>query len=341
MKRFLAVLLSALSICAAAQEIPRSPNAPEDKPVPLTKNQVVAYEAAIAPYVAQARSTYPGAKARFLAGLPAGYIFAVTTRLHGDNGTFEQVFVTVREIKGGMIQGILASHINVVQGYREGDSYAFPEAELLDWVIVDRDGSEEGNVVGKFLDTYHADGTAAVQNTADMLKNAEATGAALFAAIQAKNFARPEDIKNFEALQRAIDRQKCKDTAISWAILPDRARGTEIFGISSAASDDQVVIGRHFKASVVDGAADLSTLAASTKGCLILKIPPGGGGRPGAKLVGAYTTELISTTPTEFHVLESKLHRIALFVSAGGEVWEVNNGSIRSADELKEHLPGT
>jgi hypothetical protein len=28
------------------------------------------------------------------------------------------------------------------------------EAELLDWLITKPDGSEEGNVVGKFLDTY-------------------------------------------------------------------------------------------------------------------------------------------------------------------------------------------
>jgi hypothetical protein len=35
-----------------------------------------------------------------------------------------------------------------------GDRYATAETELLDWLITKPDGTEEGNVVGKFLDTY-------------------------------------------------------------------------------------------------------------------------------------------------------------------------------------------
>jgi hypothetical protein len=41
-----------------------------------------------------------------------------------------------------------------------------------------------------------------------------------------------------------------------------------------------------------------------------------------------FTTEVISTTPTEFHVLESKLHGIVLFVGAGGHAWEVKEGDV-------------
>jgi hypothetical protein len=42
----------------------------------------------------------------------------------------------------------------VVRGYRLRDQHAVAEAELLDWLITKPDGSEEGNVVGKFVDTY-------------------------------------------------------------------------------------------------------------------------------------------------------------------------------------------
>ena len=35
-----------------------------------------------------------------------------------------------------------------------GDPYTFPEGELVDWLITHPDGSEEGNVVGKFLDEW-------------------------------------------------------------------------------------------------------------------------------------------------------------------------------------------
>ncbi len=37
---------------------------------------------------------------------------------------------------------------------RRQQEYSFNEDELLDWLISKPDGSEEGNVVGKFLDTY-------------------------------------------------------------------------------------------------------------------------------------------------------------------------------------------
>jgi hypothetical protein len=39
-------------------------------------------------------------------------------------------------------------------------SYAFAETEVMDWLISHPDGSEEGNFVGKFLDTYqYGDGS--------------------------------------------------------------------------------------------------------------------------------------------------------------------------------------
>ena len=40
-----------------------------------------------------------------------------------------------------------------------GDSYQFSESDLLDWLITHPDGSEEGNFVGKFLDSYGSNGT--------------------------------------------------------------------------------------------------------------------------------------------------------------------------------------
>ncbi len=41
-----------------------------------------------------------------------------------------------------------------VTGYKEGDEFRISKTELLDWTISKPDGSEEGNVVGKFLETY-------------------------------------------------------------------------------------------------------------------------------------------------------------------------------------------
>ena len=134
-----------------------APNAPTDKAQPLKSDQQKAFEAAIKPYVEQARKSYPEAKERFLAGLPTKSFFFVTTRLNDPAGHWEQVFIAVKEIKDGIITGLIASDIETVSGYKAGDKYSLPESELMDWTVSKPDGTEEGNFVGNFLDTYKPD----------------------------------------------------------------------------------------------------------------------------------------------------------------------------------------
>ncbi len=149
---FLTVALSVFANIAAAQ---LASNAPTDQPQPISDAQVVAFQKAIEPYVTQARATYPDAKKRFLAGLPRGQTFFVTTNLRDSDGHFEQVFIRVASINGETLEGVISSQIQLLKTYSPGQRYSFPESELLDWLISKPDGSEEGNVVGKFLDTYH------------------------------------------------------------------------------------------------------------------------------------------------------------------------------------------
>jgi hypothetical protein len=145
-------VLLACATAARAQGV--SPQAPRDRPVDVASDSARArFYARMQPYLDSARATYPQARARFLAGLPAGQTFFVTTRLHDDAGHEEQVFVRVDSIANGTVAGRLASDIRVVRGYRNGQPLAFPEAEVFDWLITHPDGSEEGNVVGKWLDT--------------------------------------------------------------------------------------------------------------------------------------------------------------------------------------------
>jgi hypothetical protein len=128
-----------------------SPNAPKDRPYALKDTR--GFDEQIAPYVAQALQTYPDAKARFLKGLPRGNVFFAVTRIHDDKGRFEQAFIRVRSIRDGIITGAISSQLSLVKGYSTGGSYQFKESELVDWVIARPDGGEEGNFVGKFLDT--------------------------------------------------------------------------------------------------------------------------------------------------------------------------------------------
>jgi hypothetical protein len=137
---------------ASAQAL--APNAPKDKPV--TASSVARMQTAIAPYVAQARASYPQAKARYLAGLPKGQAFFLTLPLSDAEGHVEQVFVAVRRIADGQVSGAIASDILSVKGYRNGQAITFPESQAIDWLISKPDGSEEGNVVGKYLETHGA-----------------------------------------------------------------------------------------------------------------------------------------------------------------------------------------
>jgi hypothetical protein len=107
---------------------------------------------ALDPLIAEARRTYPLARGRFLAGLPGDQRFFVTTRLRDASGLFEQVFIAVERIEASEIQGVISNEINTVRGFHRGQPVRFPEGEVIDWTIAHRDGSEEGNRLGKYLE---------------------------------------------------------------------------------------------------------------------------------------------------------------------------------------------
>jgi uncharacterized protein YegJ (DUF2314 family) len=151
---FLVVLSPALAL--SQQTTPElAPNAPKDHPVETAQRCVWnAMERAMQPYIAQARASWPQARQRYLAGLPARQTFFVTALLIDDADRREQVFIAVDTIAAGKISGRIWNRVNIVRGYRLGERYSFPEADLRDWMIAKPDGTEEGNFVGKFLDAY-------------------------------------------------------------------------------------------------------------------------------------------------------------------------------------------
>jgi hypothetical protein len=70
------------------------------------------------------------------------------------SGVLEQVFIAVERINDGKITGTISSNLALVKDYKRGQRYTLAETDLLDWLISKPDGTEEGNFVGKFLDTY-------------------------------------------------------------------------------------------------------------------------------------------------------------------------------------------
>jgi hypothetical protein len=131
-------------------------NAPKDKLVPANGDeQVKKYEEAIAPSVKKARETLPEAKKKYLAGLPPKQIFYVTIKLYdAPKKSYEQAFIMVNEWKGETIYGTIDSDLSMIRTHSRGEKLTCTESEVLDWTISKPDGTEEGNFVGKFLETY-------------------------------------------------------------------------------------------------------------------------------------------------------------------------------------------
>jgi hypothetical protein len=108
---------------------------PPDKPMRVVGGeQAVAYDKAIAPYIAKARATYPAAKKRFLEGLPPGYLFSVWIRLFQNDSKTRQlrnedVFVDVDSIRDGVVSGRINSQIMLLTNHKKGERITFPEFE--------------------------------------------------------------------------------------------------------------------------------------------------------------------------------------------------------------------
>jgi uncharacterized protein YegJ (DUF2314 family) len=87
-------------------------------------------------------------------------IFYVTTRIYHDKN-FEQIFVKLSSIEGGVYKGVIASSPLGKVDFKSGDKISVKSADVLDWLIVLPDGEERGNLQGKALDLLQV-GTAAV-----------------------------------------------------------------------------------------------------------------------------------------------------------------------------------
>jgi tetratricopeptide (TPR) repeat protein/uncharacterized protein YegJ (DUF2314 family) len=140
---------------------------PADKPF---KAERASIDTLIAPYVEEARKTLPIARERFSKGLPSKEWMSVTIRIYGPEtdpgavGAMEQVFVTVKSWDGQKIYGALASPVHL-PNHTQGEPITVDEKDVLDWTIVRADGSEEGNIVGKFMESPEAKAALAGKNT--------------------------------------------------------------------------------------------------------------------------------------------------------------------------------
>ncbi len=128
-----------------------APTRPVDRGMYLNNQQIKKIYSSMKPYIKKARASYPEAKKKWEQALPKGQYFFVVTRIRDQHGVEEQVFISVNEIKHGIIKGYIFNKLNNVSGYEFKQAYSFPESELIDWVITKPNGEQEGNFVGKYL----------------------------------------------------------------------------------------------------------------------------------------------------------------------------------------------
>ncbi|MGD9682478.1 MAG: DUF2314 domain-containing protein [Candidatus Obscuribacterales bacterium] len=136
--------------------MPTYDRAQKDEPLGATGDKAAAIEKSFAPLIEKARATLPSVKERFLLGLPRGERLFVTVKLSDSPGKYEQVFVQVLSWKGDVIRGRLDSDVRILTRYKRGAEIDIPSADVVDWTIVKPDGSEEGNLIGKYIDELRA-----------------------------------------------------------------------------------------------------------------------------------------------------------------------------------------
>jgi len=105
-------------------------------------------DAEIADPVREARRTLPQARKRFQAGLPAGAQCLLLVRVVAGDTLFTPTAVRVLGWRDGQVQALLPLGASA-----DKIPISFPETAVLDWTLLGADGREEGNFVGRYLET--------------------------------------------------------------------------------------------------------------------------------------------------------------------------------------------
>lgn len=110
----------------------------------------------IVPYIEKAKATFPEVKKKYIAGdyVRENRELNVQIDLASKDGTKEVAFVRVVQCQGNRFQGVLANKIEVVKEYKTGDTISFTQDRVMNWVVVDSLGNEEGNFVGKAIEAF-------------------------------------------------------------------------------------------------------------------------------------------------------------------------------------------
>ena len=108
---------------------------------------------ALADPLREALRTLPVVKKRFQAGLPEGDQLLLSVRVMATDTSFRQVSARVLGWRGTSIQALLLPSPADGAAPAEPLPVSFSEMAVVDWTLLRASGREEGNYVGRHLDT--------------------------------------------------------------------------------------------------------------------------------------------------------------------------------------------
>jgi hypothetical protein len=110
-------------------------------------------EAAFADPIREAQRTLPQIRKRFQAGLPQGDQLLLVVRVLATDTSFRQASARVLGWHGNKVQALLLPEADTSASPAEPVPVSFPETAVVDWTLRRASGREEGNYVGRYLDT--------------------------------------------------------------------------------------------------------------------------------------------------------------------------------------------
>lgn len=160
---------------------------------------------------------------------------------------------------------------------------------------------------------------------ASELEDAVTYGELLSQAVKTKQEVKLKKLPEYEAIKQYLSENECSEFKYkAYIVGPEQQQ----FLYLVASKRKHVIIGRHFKAPIHDGAVDVKAFTRSTKTCLDL-------GKPTPNQVALFTTHL-QPFPNEFHVLQAQLVALPLFVGTSEDlVYRIEDGKISVLDKDK------
>ncbi|CAA0126084.1 Uncharacterised protein [Halioglobus japonicus] len=151
------------------------------------------------------------------------------------------------------------------------------------------------------------------------IQEVEAHAKLLLEKIKSKDKYELEALNNYRELENSLSAIECPNYSYT-AYTIEHGGESLLYLVAANSISRSVIIGRHFVTKIDGGVADTLNIASSTNGCIDL-------GEPKEDAAAMYVTSL-DPYPNEFHVVQSQLNTIPLYVGTSYATWLVSDGRV-------------